>query len=71
MSDVIQHVTYTCVGCGATDSAHEPTPPHALNCWRCGMGRNIPVEQMVQRGVGMLPDQIAAAAVSARRQSAR
>lgn len=47
---------YVCRQCGAEDHDHTETPPQLLNCWSCGAGLNVPLNEMRQRGLGMYPE---------------
>lgn len=50
-------VVYTC-GCGAEDRVRffkNEAPMPAINCWKCGSGRNQPLALMMASGNGMFP----------------
>ena len=54
-------ITYVCTKCGAEDHARKDEQILALTCHKCGAGRNVPIPDMIQRGVGMFPKREAVA----------
>lgn len=52
--------TYRCSNdrCKAVDHDNSPSnsvPPIVLNCWRCGAGRGLSLQEMQTRQIGMFP----------------
>ncbi len=53
---------YSCSNedCDAEDEVRRftdlnPIFPLTVNCWKCGYGRNMKIQQMLQERVGMFP----------------
>lgn len=69
--DKTYDITYRCTKCEAEDRGsfwlkygeYGVAEPHfpVLNCYSCGNGRNLSIEQQIRGGAGMFPVQEAAA----------